>query len=145
MRTLIDRNHCSSLVITCSDFRFKSAERRFVEAAGIVDDYDLIAVPGAARSLVQSRSASMREALREEMALLWQAHQYTRVLLVHHVSCRAYDDLATPANELDIHAGHLRLAVAVVEGMFNGVNADPFLIDYVGGDFVVTKVAMNES
>jgi hypothetical protein len=145
MTSLIDRNHCSTLLITCSDFRFKSAERRFAEAAGMADDYDLIALPGASRALVQSRSAAMREALREEMALLWQVHQYSRVLLLNHVSCRAYDDLATPENELEVHAGHLRQAVGVVEGMFNGVGADPYIVDYVDGDFVVVKVAMSEA
>jgi hypothetical protein len=141
MTSLIDRNRCSTLVITCSDFRFKSAERRFVEAAGIVDDYDLIAVPGAARSLVQSRSAAMQDALREEMALLWQVHLYTRVLLVHHVSCRAYDDLATPSNELEVHGEHLRRAVGEVEAMFDGVNAEPYLIDFVESEFVVVALA----
>ena len=140
MTPLIERNRCSTLIVTCSDFRFKSAERRFAEAGGLVDDYDLIALPGAARSLVQPRSAAMREALWEEMAILWNAHQYTRVLLVNHVSCRAYDDLATPDNEHAIHTDHLQRAIGVVEGMFSGVSAEPHLVTYEGGDFVVVKV-----
>jgi hypothetical protein len=141
---LIERNRCSTLLITCSDFRFKSAERRFAEAGGLADDYDLIALPGAARSLVQPRSAAMREALGEEMAILWDAHQYTKVLLVNHVSCRAYDDLATPDNEEAIHTDHLQRAVSVVDGMFNGVTAETYLITYVNGDFFVSSIATGD-
>jgi hypothetical protein len=145
MALLIDRNDCSALVITCSDFRFKSAEREFAEAAGLRDDYDLLARPGSIRSLVQPRNPAWRESMLEEIRLLWSAHQFRRVLLVNHVSCRAYDDIATRDNELEIHAGHLRRAVATVEGMFSGVNAEPYLIDFVDGAFVATKVATPDS
>jgi hypothetical protein len=144
MTALIDRGTCSALVVTCSDFRFKSAERRFAEAAGLADDYDLIARPGGVRALVQPRSAASGQSMLDEIRLLWSIHAFRRVLLVNHVSCRAYDDLATPQNELEVHAAHLRRAVPIVEAMFNGVNADPYLIDCVVDDFVVTKVAMQE-
>jgi hypothetical protein len=144
MTALVDRSRCSTLVITCSDFRFKSAERRFEEEAGILDDFDLIAMPGGVRSLVQARSAAMHDALREELNLLWTVHLFSRVVLLNHVSCRAYDDLATPENELAVHADHLRRAVHVVEAMFNGVTAEPYLMDIAGTEFVVTRVAMEE-
>jgi len=141
MGRLIDRNRCSALVITCSDFRFKSAERAFVEAAQLADDYDLLARPGSVRSLVQPRSTASRDGMLDEIRMLWSVHQFSRVLLVNHVSCRAYDDIATPDNELAVHADHLRRAISAVEGLFNGVTADSYLIDYVAGDFVATKIA----
>jgi hypothetical protein len=140
----IDRKQCSTLLVTCSDFRIQSVERRFAEAAHIVDDYDLLARPGAARSLVQPATAAAGESMRDEIRLLWSIHRFERVLLVNHVRCGAYADLATAENELAVHADHLRRAVGVVEGMFNGVRADPYLVDFVGGDFVVVKVALNE-
>ncbi len=144
MPQLIDRDHCSALVITCSDFRFKSTERQFAEAAGLEDDYDLLARPGSIRSLVLPRSIAARDTMLDEIRLLWSIHQFSRVLLVNHVSCRAYDDIATADNELAVHVDHLRRAVPIVEGMFNGVNADPYIIDWVSGDFVVAKVAMTD-
>jgi len=145
MPQLIDRNQCSALVITCSDFRFKSTERAFTEAARLQDDYDLLARPGSIRSLVQPRNPSARDSMLDEIRMLWSVHQFARVLLVNHVSCRAYDDIATPGNELAIHAGHLRRAVPVIEAMFNGVKADPYIIDCVDGQFITTKVAITEA
>jgi hypothetical protein len=144
MTSLIDRSACSALVITCSDFRFKSAERQFAEAAGLADDYDLVARPGGIRGLVQPRSAAAGQSMLDEIRLLWSVHGFGRLLMLNHVSCRAYDDLATPQNEIEVHGDHLRRAVSVVESMFNGVTAEPYLIDVAQGTFVVSRVAVQE-
>jgi hypothetical protein len=125
---LITRTTCEALVITCSDFRFKSAERAFLEASGLTDDYDLIARPGAARPLVAPRSPAAADTLRDEIALLWSVHHFPRILLVNHMSCRAYDDIASPENEREVHAGHLRRAVQVIADAYEGVSAEPYLV-----------------
>ena len=143
MARLIDRNHCSALLISCSDFRFKSTERAFAQAASLADDYDLLARPGAIRSLVQPRSPGMRETMLEEIRLLWSAHQFSRVLLLNHVSCRAYDDIAGPENEAVTHTDHLRRAIPIVDSMFNGVTVEAYLIEHSENAFVVTKIAQD--
>jgi hypothetical protein len=142
-RTLLARSTCSALLLTCSDFRFKSAERRFAEACGLVDDYDLVARPGAARSLVAPRSEAMRETLVEELRLLHGLHAFTRVLLVNHVSCRAYDDIASPQDEVAVHEAHLRAAVLEAQRLLPGVRAEAHLVRETGGDdeLDVTAVA----
>jgi hypothetical protein len=130
---LFSRDRCTALVITCSDFRFKSAERAFAEQAGIVDDYDLIARPGAIRALVAPRSVAARDAMRDDIRLLWSLHHFSRVLMLNHVSCRAYDDLATPQNEVAVHTDHLLQAKPLIEAMFEGVRGEPYLVDLVFG------------
>ncbi len=117
---LYARGGCAALVITCSDFRFKSVERAFAETAGLSDDYDLIARPGAIRSLVAPRSAAWRESMEEEIALLWGVHGFTRVLMVNHMSCRAYDDLVASGDARALHEAHLREAGVVVERLCAG-------------------------
>jgi len=124
---LVARKTCSALVITCADFRFKSAERRFLEAAGLVDDYDLLAEPGGIRNLVLPRNIAARDTMLEEIRLLWGLHKFTRVLAINHLSCRAYDDLATTENEREVHTDHLRRARAIIEGPFAGVRAETWL------------------
>ena len=71
---LYTRTTCSALVITCSDFRFKRVEGAFAELAGLTDDYDLIARPGAIRSLVAPWNAAAGESMEEEILLLWKLH-----------------------------------------------------------------------
>jgi hypothetical protein len=124
---LAARTTCQALVITCSDFRFKSAERRFLESLRLADDYDLLAEPGSIRSLVLPRSIAARDTMLEEIRLLWGLHKFRRVLALNHLSCRAYDDLATPENEREVHMGHLRRARPMIEQPFAGVRAELYL------------------
>jgi hypothetical protein len=137
---LIARSTCQVLVITCSDFRFKSAERQFLESAGLVDDYDLIARPGAIRSIVQPRDSAARESMNDEIRLLWGLHKFPRIIALNHLSCRAYDDLATSINERDVHVGHLRRARELLDARFAGVTAEAYLADVIDGEIHVTAV-----
>ena len=130
---LYARATCSALVITCSDFRFKTAERSLAEAAGLADDYDLIARPGAIRSLVAPRSPAARESMEEEVRLLWKLHAFARVFMLNHESCRAYDDLTRGHNERQVHREHLRAAGPAIERLCPGVTAEAYLIALSGG------------
>jgi hypothetical protein len=130
---LYSRGSCSALVITCSDFRFKGVERALAETAGLADDYDLIARPGAIRSLVAPRSAAARDSMVEEIGLLWKLHGFTRVLMVNHLSCRAYDDLTSGAGEREVHLAHLRAAGSALRGRYKGLAAEAYLIAMVDG------------
>jgi hypothetical protein len=137
---LYARSTCSALVITCSDFRFKAVERAFAEAAGLAGDYDLIARPGAIRSLVAPRNDAARQSMEEEIALLWKLHRFTRVLMVNHLSCRAYDDLAATADERAIHEAHLRAATAAIARRNPALIPEPYLIALTGDVLQVTSV-----
>ena len=140
-RALFERRSCAALVITCSDFRFKRAEQAFVEAAGLGDDYDLIARPGAVRSLVLPRDEAARTSMQDEIRLLWRVHAFTRVLIVQHLSCRAYDDLAQRGNEREIQAQHMAAAAVIVEEMLSGVRVEAYIAE-PGGDGVLRVTAV---
>jgi hypothetical protein len=137
---LLARHACSALVITCSDFRFKSAEREFLTSAGLLDDYDLLALPGAIRPLVAPRNTSARDILVEEIRLLWSLHKFTRVLAINHLGCRAYADLATAENEREVHTDHLRRARDVIEQPFVDVRAETYLAQPDAQGIAITRV-----
>jgi hypothetical protein len=125
--TLYARGTCQALVITCSDFRFKTSERRFLESLQLGDEYDLIARPGAIRSIVQGRSIAAGETMMEEIGLLWALHRFTRIIAINHLSCRAYDDIATATNEREVHVAHLQKARELLDTRFAGVRAEAYL------------------
>ena len=139
---LFARRACAALVVTCSDFRFKSAERRFAEAAGLTDDYDLIARPGAIRSLVAPASAGARESLEGEITMLWALHRFTRVLMVNHLTCGAYGDLVSSGDGRDVHAAHLRAAAVAIEALVAGATAEAYLVGVVEGAAVVEEISI---
>ncbi|MEX2245545.1 MAG: carbonic anhydrase [Dehalococcoidia bacterium] len=130
---LYARTACSALVITCSDFRFKGVERMFCQEAGLTDDYDLIAKPGAIRSLVSPRTPAARQAMAADIEILWTLHGFGRVLMVQHLSCRAYDDLVAGGGERDVHLRHLDEAAAVIAGICRGVTVEGYLAACVDG------------
>jgi hypothetical protein len=142
---LYARSTCSALVITCSDFRFKGVERAFADAAGLADDYDLIARPGAIRSLVAPRNAAARDSMDEEIGLLWRLHGFTRVLMVNHLSCRAYDDLTSGADEREIHVAHLEAAGPAIELRCEGLTTEAYLIAMVDGALRVDRLNSTEA
>jgi hypothetical protein len=137
---LIGRVTCQALVITCSDFRFKTAERRFLESIRLADDYDLIARPGAIRSIVQPRSSAARDTMDEEIRLLWGLHKFTRIVALNHLSCRAYDDIATALNERDVHTVHLQKSRELLDARFAGVRAELYLASAPDGDIRVEQL-----
>jgi hypothetical protein len=139
---LFERDTCSALVITCSDFRFKSCEQAFAITAGLQNDYDLIARPGAIRSLVLPRNAAARESMEEETRLLWRLHRFTRVLMVNHLSCRAYDDIATTENEREVHTAHLIAAAPLIENLLEGITAEPYIVEMVRRTLTVNREAL---
>jgi hypothetical protein len=145
-RTLSDdvlyaRSACSALVITCSDFRFKRVERAFAESAGLADDYDLIARPGGIRSLVAPRDEASGTSMAEEIALLRRLHGFTRVLMLNHLSCRAYDDLTSGGDERGVHVAHLGTAARALGLRFAGISAEQYLVALTDGELRVERLA----
>lgn len=136
------RSTCRALVITCSDFRFKTVERAFAETAGIVDDYDLIARPGSVRSLVAARDDAARASMEDEVRLLWKLHAFPRVLMINHLDCRAYDDIAIRADNREIHIAHLRAAAEAVRGICEGVRPETYLVTTTNGAQAVERVTL---
>lgn len=124
---LMQRATCEALVITCSDFRFKDAEHELEIVYR--HDYDLIARPGGSRMFVAPRNEAAGVSGWEEVALLYRVHAFKRVVLINHLSCRAYDDIASPETEREIHSAHLREAIAAIEAALP-VEAEAHLITF---------------
>jgi hypothetical protein len=107
---------------------------------GLADDYDLIARPGGIRSLVAPRNDAAGDSMIEEIAMLRELHGFTRVLMLNHLSCRAYDDLTSGGNERDIHVAHLRKAALELEERFAGLTAEAYLVVLASGVLRVERV-----
>ena len=69
----------------------------------------------------------------DEIRLLWDVHRFTRVLLLNHMSCRAYDDLATGEAQRAVHEAHLRAAAADLERRYDGMSAEAYVVALADG------------
>ena len=76
----LSKARCRALVISCSDFRFVSAQRQARLDLGLNNAYDLIARPGGVRQIVLPTSEAARQTMEEEIQLLHDLHHFGRIL-----------------------------------------------------------------
>lgn len=128
----LSKARCRALVISCSDFRFVSAQRQARIDLGLNNAYDLIARPGGVRQIVLPTSEAARVTMEEEISLLYELHHFRRILLMNHMNCGMYRDLATPRREEAIHREHLRIAQEQLSARFPGLEVETYLSLIVG-------------
>jgi hypothetical protein len=131
----LSRARCRALVISCSDFRFISAQRQARLDLGLENSYDLIARPGGVRQVVLPTSEAARQTMLEEIDLLRSLHHFPRILLMNHMGCGMYKDISTRTNEEAIHRSHLHQAHDILRERFPGLTVETYL-SVIGPDGV---------
>ena len=131
---------CRALVISCSDFRFISAQRQIRLDLGLESAYDLVARPGGVFSLVRSTSKIARNSMLEEIDLLRSLHHFRSILLMNHVTCGAYRNLARGKREEQMHRDDLLTAQAMLEKRYDGMTVTAYLSTIVDGRVKVVPV-----
>ncbi|MCH7541491.1 hypothetical protein IH981_01805 [Patescibacteria group bacterium] len=76
-------HHCKALVISCIDYRFVSRIRDFLVGQGLLDNYDLITVPGASLGF-----ANISGSITTSINL----HNPDEILIFDHEDCGAYGE-----------------------------------------------------
>ena len=76
---------CTTIVLSCMDFRIVEPLRRFLDAEGISGDADLLAWPGGAACLVLDDE---RERAVGAVSLAAELHACEQIVLVMHEDCR---------------------------------------------------------
>ena len=142
-RFSLSNAQCRALVISCSDFRFISAQRQARLDLGLENAYDLLARPGGVRQLVKPLSEAGRETIYEEIALLYRLHSFERILLMNHMTCGAYADVWESGREADVHKEHLLRAKEILADLYPSLSIEPYLSVIVDDGAVVTPVDDN--
>lgn len=108
---------CENLVLMCIDFRFHKQISDLISYAGY-RDFDIVALPGASKSLVDEQS---RVTVLNAISRAKELHGINRVIIVDHVDCRAYGGSAAFADsrsEEEHHDHKLEQASAIVRENF---------------------------
>ena len=123
----LSRARCRALVISCSDFRFISAQRQARLDLGLEHGYDLIARPGGVRQLVLPTSDAAQQTMDEEIDLLRELHHFQRILLMNHMTCGLYQDITTKATEAAVHRDHLHQAHDILHSRYPELTVETYL------------------
>jgi len=78
---------CKALIVTCMDFRFQSAFRKFAEDNGLRDNYDLYSIAGTQKTFIDEET---RATALKQVELSQKLHGMTDVYLIAHWDCGAY-------------------------------------------------------
>lgn len=81
----------STLLISCVDFRLRDEAERFMRVKlGLLDDYDEIAIPGAALALTAEGFPHWNQTVEDIIRLLKDLHHIKRIIFLDHRECGAY-------------------------------------------------------
>ncbi len=82
-----------ALALYCSDGRWGEAFDEFCHRHLLIPRYDRWAVPGGPAWLgVHSEDATLRQAVRQQLDFLVQAHELERIVLITHWGCAWYGE-----------------------------------------------------
>jgi carbonic anhydrase len=101
-------------VIICMDFRFQTVLRHFLVHQGFQDQYDLISLAGAAKTLTQSPEKGI---VLHQLQVSFQLHHIKQVLIINHQDCGAYGPklAENPVKELAVHKHDLLQAQKTIQ------------------------------
>ena len=105
------RRYTDTLLISCVDFRFRSAiEDLMCEVLHLTDNYDEVVLPGASLSLVEKIYPDWERTLEEVIEVLQKLHHIKQIIFLDHRDCSAYKlikgekSVSTKACETKTHA-----------------------------------------
>ncbi len=111
-------HQCNALILTCMDFRIQQAIVNFAAEQGLTGSYDLLAVAGAQKAVVE---VLRRSGLLKDMKLAVEAHGVMEIILIGHEDCGAYGGSAkfpSPQAELDAYRRDLDAAKRIIAREF---------------------------
>lgn len=108
---LKNMHKASTLLISCIDFRLRDETGWLMEEVlGLTDEYDEVAIPGAALAFLQTKHYEhWAKTLKDIVGLAKDLHGIERVIFLDHRGCGAYekilgeDSISTPEKETKTH------------------------------------------
>jgi carbonic anhydrase len=114
-------HHCSTLLLSCIDFRLQHDLARWMDETGLTADYDHVAIAGACKSLVAPEVDRDRDFLLKQISIAASLHHISQVDVVNHQDCGAYGGskaFASSQEEETHHAQEMAKAQEVISRAF---------------------------
>ena len=122
-------HNCKALVITCMDYRFRSAIRDFLISQGYKDDYDMVALAGVTKDLVEGDEAGSNIILKE-IGISHDLHATRKLILIHHMDCGGYgghDAFANLEAEKEKQVSDMKSAERIIKEKYHDLEVEKVL------------------
>lgn len=129
---------CNVLVITCIDYRFRSAIRDFLLSNGLKGDYDMVSLAGATKDLVENDQHG-RALIIKQIDIANRLHGINEVYIIHHMDCGAYGGssvFASSNEEKKRHTDDMEVAKKIIGEGFSDIKVKKVLarLELKGGE-----------
>jgi hypothetical protein len=113
----LSQHKSDALVVHCCDPRFQEAYKQAAEQ--LSEFYDLMAVPGASKAIVDNQT------IIGNIEMLHGLHNFTQVHIIDHVECGAFGKID---DEVDSHSKYLHFAIQKITKVLPTVKLVPHLL-----------------
>jgi carbonic anhydrase len=113
----LNQHKSEALVVHCCDPRFQEAYRQAAEQ--VSNFYDLMAVPGASKAIVDDPNVI------KNIKMLHGLHDFSEVHIMDHVECGAFGKID---DEVDSHSKYIHLAIQTINKALPEVKVIPHLL-----------------
>lgn len=120
-------HRCSTLLISCIDFRFQQAIDKWIRDQGLENEIDRVSIAGAAKSLARPSHPRDREFILEQIEISLKLHKIKKVILLHHEDCGAYGGSApfsSSDDETQCHGQSMTAAKRLIQSRFPSLDID---------------------
>jgi hypothetical protein len=113
----LNKHKSDALVVHCCDPRFQEAYRQAAEQ--VSEFYDLMAVPGASKAIVDNPT------IIGNIEMLHSLHDFSEVHIMDHIECGAFGKVD---DEVESHSKYLHLAEKRINKALPNVKVVPHLL-----------------
>ena len=113
----LHKKKSQALIIHCSDPRFQSAYRQFIDEIG--QYYDLMVLPGASKAVLDNKM------VLEGIKMLHGLHRFKSIYVLDHAECGAFGPLE---NELKAHKDAFKQASELLKIILPSVSLKGYLL-----------------
>jgi carbonic anhydrase len=130
MHSHIEQHRCTNFLLTCMDFRFRTAIEDWAKQNNYTDDYDLISMAGAQKSIVDEDT---RTGLMKQIKISTDLHQAKKIILMAHRDCGAYGGskaFASWEEELKKYTTDLEQAEEIIKHTFPDADVRKLVLNF---------------
>ena len=122
---LLGAHECAALLITCIDFRFHEAAKKFARDELSVPTFDMLTVPGGCKGVAEKND--LGKYVSDVIALSQQLHKIKKVILINHSTCGAYG-IPDSKQELPTQTEDLKKADTLLGDLFPNLSFQLFFV-----------------
>ncbi|HBN21725.1 MAG TPA: hypothetical protein DD412_00610 [Holosporales bacterium] len=130
---------CDVLILSCIDYRFPHLICDYLDARGLIGNYDIFTLPGASLGACCPEYPHWNETFEEVVTLAMGLHSIKKIIILNHEECGAFQKLRgvpkKKSDEIMMHKNQVAITQAWLEKKFPQLDYE-FLYINLSGDVV---------